>query len=321
MKYKEKRFIVTGGAGFIGSHMVDALLERGARVTVVDDFSTGFREFLPRHPSLTLAEGTLLDTAFLDRTFAGHDFVFHFAANADVKDGLKHPRKDVEQNTIATHNVLEAMRKNGIRDVAFSSTGSAYGEQTVIPTPEDAPFPIQTSLYGASKVACEGLLTAYAFGFGFRVFIYRFVSMLGPRYTHGHIIDFYRKLLADPTRLEVLGNGLQKKSYLHVSDCIRAMLTIVEKSVMPNDVHIYNIGHTDWLEVNRSIQVICREMNVSPKLEYTGGERGWVGDSPKILLATDRLRALGWKQTFSVEDAVVDTLKFLTQNPFCVERR
>ena len=320
MKYSEKRFVVTGGAGFIGSHMVDALLERGAKVTVVDDFSTGFREFLPRHPSLILAEGTLLDTEFLDRTFAGHDFVFHFAANADVKDGLKHPRKDVEQNTIATHNVLEAMRKNGIREVAFSSTGSAYGEQTVIPTPEDAPFPIQTSLYGASKVACEGLLTAYAFGFGFRVFVYRFVSMLGPRYTHGHIIDFYRKLLADPTRLEVLGNGLQKKSYLHVSDCIRAMLTIVEKSAMPNDVHIYNIGHTDWLEVNRSIEIISREMKVSPKLEYTGGERGWVGDSPKILLATERLRALGWKETFSVEESVVDTLKFLAKNPFCLQR-
>lgn len=320
MEYAGKKFIVTGGAGFIGSTMVDELASRGARVTIVDNFSTGFREFVCKHENATLAEGDLLDPDFLDKTFRGHDFVFHFAANADVKDGLLHPRKDVEQNTLATHNVLEAMRKNGIKEIAFSSTGSAYGEQDVIPTPEDAPFPIQTSLYGASKVACEGLLSAYAFGYGFRVFIYRFVSMLGPRYTHGHVIDFYRKLLADPTRMEVLGNGLQKKSYLHVSDCIRAMLTIVEKSKMPNDVHVYNIGHTDWLEVNQSIAIICREMKVSPKLEYTGGERGWVGDSPKILLDTKRLRGLGWKETFSVEDAVKDTLRFLIASPYALRR-
>ncbi len=320
MEYAGKKFIVTGGAGFIGSTMVDELAARGASVTIVDNFSTGFREFVCKHPNATLAEGDLLDTAFLDQTFRGHDFVFHFAANADVKDGLLHPRKDVEQNTLATHNVLEAMRKNGIKEIAFSSTGSAYGEQDVIPTPEDAPFPIQTSLYGASKVACEGLLSAYAFGYGFRVFIYRFVSMLGPRYTHGHVIDFYKKLLADPTRLQVLGNGLQKKSYLHVSDCIRAMLTIVEQSKMPNDVHVYNIGHTDWLEVNQSIAIICREMKVSPKLEYTGGERGWVGDSPKILLDTKRLRGLGWKESFSVEDAVKDTLKFLIASPYALRR-
>lgn len=320
MEYVGKRFIVTGGAGFIGSHMVDALVERGAKVTVVDDFSTGYREFVSRHENATLVEGDLLDGPFLDRTFAGHDFVFHFAANADVKDGLLHPRKDVEQNTLATHNVLEAMRANGIKSIAFSSTGSAYGEQSIIPTPEDAPFPIQTSLYGASKVACEGLLTAYAFGYGFRAFIYRFVSMLGPRYTHGHVIDFYRKLLADPTRMEVLGNGKQKKSYLHVSDCIRAMLTIVEKSKAPDDVHVYNIGHTDWLEVNQSIAIICRELKVSPKLEYTGGERGWVGDSPKILLDTKRLRGLGWTETFTVEQSVIDTLRFLIANPYALRR-
>lgn len=320
MNYAGKRFIVTGGAGFIGSTMVDALAERGANVTIVDNFSTGFREFVAKHPNVTLAEGDLLDLPFLEKTFAGHDFVFHFAANADVKDGLLHPRKDVEQNTLATHNVLEAMRKNGIKDVAFSSTGSAYGEQEVIPTPEDAPFPIQTSLYGASKVAGEGLLTAYAFGYGFRVFIYRFVSMLGPRYTHGHVIDFYKKLLADPTKLHVLGNGKQQKSYLHVSDCVRAMLAIVERSKMPNDVHIYNIGHTDWLEVNRSIAIICDEMKVTPKLEYSGGERGWVGDSPKILLDTKRLRALGWKETFTVEDAVKDTLRWLIASPFALRR-
>ena len=318
MKYEGRNFIVTGGAGFIGSNMADALLARGARVTVVDDFSTGFREFVPK--GATLVEGDLLDADFCKRTFAGHDFVFHFAANADVRDGLKHPRKDVEQNTLVTHNVLEACRANGIRDFGFSSTGALYGDATVIPTPEDAPFPIQTSLYGASKVACEGLITAYAFGYGFRVYIYRFVSMLGPRYTHGHVVDFYKQLLAHPDRLDVLGDGNQRKSYLHVGDCISAMLTIVDQSKMPNDVHVYNLGHTEWIGVNESIGVICRELGLAPKIVYAGGDRGWVGDAPKILLDTKRLRGLGWKETRSVEDSVVDTLRFLRDNPYTLRR-
>ena len=316
MSFEKRRVVVTGGAGFIGSHMADALLARGARVTVVDDFSTGFREFVPN--GATLAEGDLFDAEFCKRAFAGHDFVFHFAANADVRDGLKHPRKDVEQNTLVTHNVLEACRANGIKDFAFSSTGALYGDAPVLPTPEDAPFPIQTSLYGASKVACEGLITAYAFGYGFRVFVYRFVSMLGPRYTHGHVVDFYRQLLAHPDRLDVLGDGNQRKSYLHVSDCITAMLTVVEKSKMPNDVHVYNLGHTDWISVNESVGVICRELGLSPKIVYGGGDRGWVGDAPKILLETKRLRALGWKETRSVADSVVDTLRFLRDNPYAL---
>ena len=320
MDYAGRRFVVTGGAGFIGSHMADVLLARGARVTIVDDFSTGFREFVSSSDRATLAEGDLLDPAFCKRTFEGHDFVFHFAANADVRDGLKHPRKDVEQNTLVTHNVLEACRAHGIKDVAFSSTGALYGDAPVLPTPEDAPFPIQTSLYGASKVACEGLITAYAFGYGFRVFIYRFVSMLGPRYTHGHVIDFYRQLVAHPDRLDVLGDGTQRKSYLHVTDCISAMLTIVESSRMPQDVHIYNLGHTDWIQVNESIRIICRELGVTPKLHYSGGERGWVGDAPRILLDTTRLRALGWKETRTLEESIVDTVRFLRANPYALRR-
>src|SRR4051812_46476025 len=191
--------VVTGGAGFIGSHVVDALLRLGARVRVIDDFSTGFRQFLNR--SAELCEASLLDYARIRSVFSGAELVFHLAANADVRRGLEHPRRDLEQNLLTTHNVLEAMREHGVSRIAFSSTGAVYGDAELLPTPEDAPFPVQTSLYGASKVAAEGLLSAYAHGYGFRSSIFRFVSMLGPRYTHGHVFDFWQKLRQDPTRL------------------------------------------------------------------------------------------------------------------------
>ena len=248
----------------------------------------------------------------------GVDFVFHLAANADIKDNLLRPRKCVEQNVVATQNVLEAMRAAGVREIALSSTGSVYGESSVTPTPEDAPFPVQTSLYATSKIAAEGLLTSYALGFDFKTWIFRFVSVLGPRYTHGHVIDFWRKLRRDPTRLPVLGNGKQLKSYLHVTDCVGAMLTAVEHARDP--VNIFNLGHGYAIEVNQSIGIITRTMGVTPQLEYTGGERGWVGDSPRILLDTTRIRALGWIPAKSIEESVVETLNFLVEHPF-TERR
>ena len=327
MNVAGKSFVVTGGAGFIGSHVTDQLIARGAaRVTVIDNFSTGFRELVSKAPGVTLVEGDLLDQAMLDRVMPGHDMVFHLAANADVKDGLLHPRRDVEQNIVATQNVLEAMRAHGVSRVAFSSTGSAYGESEVIPTPENAPFPVQTSLYGASKVAAEGLLTAYAWGYGFKVWIYRFVSMLGPRYSHGHVIDFWRKLKKDPSRLDVLGDGHQRKSYLHVLDCVDAILLTVsvEKESEARagaSIDIFNIGHEEWVEVNDSIAIICRTMGVTPELVYGGGTRGWVGDSPRILLDTTKLRALGWKPRKSIEACVVETLQFLETNPYLAERK
>jgi UDP-glucose 4-epimerase len=237
-----------------------------------------------------------------------------------VKDGLLHPRKDVEQNVLATQNVLEAMRAHGVKRVVFSSTGSVYGESEVIPTPEDAPFPIQTSLYGASKVAAEGLLTAYAWGYGFTVYVFRFVSMLGPRYSHGHVIDFFRKLRKDPSVLEVLGDGHQQKSYLHVTDCVSAMLLTVARSESPTNIHITNIGHDDWIKVNDSIRIICDELKLKPEIRYTGGIRGWIGDSPKILLSTKRLRSLGWAPRKSIEDSVRDTLRYLVDNPFLLRQ-
>jgi UDP-glucose 4-epimerase len=310
--------LVTGGGGFIGSHVVDVLLRRGARVTAFDNFSTGFREFLSAQEHLRIVEGDLLDQAAIDEAMRGVDFVFHLAANADIKDNLLTPRRCIEQNVVATQNVLEAMRTAGVREIALSSTGSVYGEPATMPTPEDAPFPVQTSLYATSKIAAEGLLTSYALGFDFRTWIFRFVSVLGPRYTHGHVMDFWRKLRRDPSRLEVLGNGKQQKSYLHVADCVSAMFAAIERSREP--INVFNLGHGYAIEVNDSIRIITRAMGVSPRVEYAGGERGWVGDSPRILLDTTRIRALGWKPAKTIEESVVETLNFLADNTFTDRR-
>jgi len=314
--------VVTGCAGFIGSSLVDRLLEEGHRVTGVDNFSTGQRRFLERaspQASFRLVEGDLLDLPALTAAFSSAEMVFHLAANADVRFGTEHPRRDLEQNTIATYNVLEAMRANGIKRIAFSSTGSVYGEAAVIPTPEDAPFPVQTSLYGASKLACEGLIAAYCEGFEFQSWIFRFVSILGERYTHGHVFDFYRQLKSDPTRLRVLGDGKQRKSYLYIQDCIDAMLVAVEKG--NESVNIFNLGVDGYCEVNDSIGWISKAMGVQPRRDYTGGDRGWIGDNPFIFLDTRKIRALGWKPKLSISEGVVKTVEFLKANEWVMEAR
>src|SRR6188768_1011418 len=285
------RALVTGGAGFIGSSAVDRLLATGADVVAFDNFSTGRREFLSgalAHPRFTLIEGDLLDEAAITQAMAGCDFVFHLAANADVRFGTEHPRKDLEQNTIATFNVLEAMRANGVRRIGFSSTGSIYGEPDVFPTPETAPFPVQTSLYGASKLAGEGLIAAYCTGYKFTGCVFRFVSILGERYTHGHVFDFYKSLLEDPYHLHVLGNGKQRKSYIYVQDCIDAMLLAIQ--TVPDKVSILNLGTDEYVEVNDSIRCIVEHLGINPELRYAGGERGWIGDSPFIFLDTAKVR-------------------------------
>lgn len=316
------RCIVTGCAGFIGSTLVDRLLAQGYEVIGLDNFSTGQNNFL-RQASLNtkfkLYEVDLLDIDSLKRIFSGGEIVYHLAANADVRFGVQHTRKDLEQNTIATHNVLEAMRFNSVKKIIFSSTGSVYGESKVIPTPEDAPFPIQTSLYAASKLACEGLISAYCEAFGFQSWIFRFVSILGERYTHGHVFDFYYQLVKDPKKLQILGNGKQRKSYLYVQDCIDAIFLAVEHT--SNKVNILNLGVDSYCEVNDSIGWITRELNLFPCLEYSGGDRGWIGDNPFIFLDTNRIRSLGWKPKLSIEDAVIKTVKFLQENEWVFEGR
>jgi UDP-glucose 4-epimerase len=316
------RFFVTGGAGFIGSNLVDRLLSQGAHVTAYDNLSTGQLRFLDQaqgKPGFKLVEGDLLDEKKLAAAMAGHDFVFHFAANADVRFGTNHPRRDLEQNTIATYNVLEAMRASGIKSVAFSSTGSIYGEPTVFPTPEDAPFPIQTSLYGASKLAGEGLIQAYVTGFGIRGFIFRFVSILGERYSHGHVYDFYKQLTTHPGHMDVLGNGKQRKSYLYVQDCVDAMLAVISESKDP--VNVYNLGTDEYCEVNDSIGWISAKLGVTPERRYTGGDRGWIGDSPFIFLDTKKVRSLGWKPKLNIRQGVEKTVDYLRANEWLFEQR
>jgi UDP-glucose 4-epimerase len=314
--------IVTGCAGFIGSSLVDRLLGQGYQVVGVDNFSSGQRRFLEvalTNNNFILVEADLLDPEHLNPAFAGGDVVFHFAANADVRFGTDHPRRDLEQNTIATYNVLEAMRANGVKKILFSSTGSVYGESKVIPTPEDGPFPIQTSLYGASKLAGEGLIAAYCEGFGFQSWIFRFVSILGERYTHGHVFDFYRKLKEDPTVLPVLGNGQQKKSYLYIQDCLDAMLLALEKAT--DKVNVLNLGVDGYCQVNDSIGWICEALKVKPTMQYTGGDRGWIGDNPFIFLETKRIQALGWKPKRTIREGVLKTVEFLQKNEWVFNAR
>ncbi len=313
------RVCITGGAGFIGSTLADHLSRAGAEVVVVDDFRTGRREFLAdllQRPGAELIEGDVLDDAVLERAFAGCDWVFHLQANADVRHGLEHPTRDLEQNTIATSRVLEVMRATGVTRIAFSSTGSVYGEPDVFPTPEDAPFPVQTSLYAASKLAGEGLIAAYADGFGFTSLIFRFVSLLGERYTHGHVFDFYRALKRDPTHLYVLGDGRQEKSYLYVHDCVAAVLAAARAHEHDaGSTHIYNLGTEETVTVDRSLANILSYLKLTPEIEYEGGRRGWVGDSPLIHLDTTRIRSLGWAPTLTIAQATVRTLEWLQANP------
>ena len=313
---------VTGAAGFIGSTLVDRLLQEGHEVTGFDNLSTGQEEFLEgaqRNSRFRLVRGDLLDLDAVKSGIRGAELVFHLAANADVRFGADHPRRDLEQNAIATWNVLEAMRTEGVRRIAFSSTGSVYGEADTFPTPEDCPFPVQTSLYGASKVAAEGLIAAYCESFGMQGYIFRFVSIMGERYTHGHVLDFYRQLLEHPGELLVLGNGKQRKSYLYVQDCIDAMLLATREAKAR--VSTFNLGTDEYCEVNQSIGWISGHMGVTPKLEYSGGDRGWIGDNPFIFLDCSRMRALGWKPRLTIQQAVIRTLQFLEQNRWVLDRR
>jgi len=322
-----KKAFVTGCAGFIDSNLVDRLLADGVTVVGWDNMSTGQERFLEqarKSGNFTFVHGDNLDLPALAKAMEGSDFVFHLAANADVRFGTEHTRRDLEQNTIATYNVLEAMRLKGIKRIAFSSTGSTYGEAKVIPTPETAPFPVQTSLYGASKVAGEGLISSYCEGFGFEGYIFRFVSILGERYTHGHVFDFYKQLLEHPGSLRILGDGLQRKSYLYVQDCVDAILHVVRKKTALEAKHrtqVYNLGTAEYVQVNDSVGFICKALGLSPKLEYTGGNRGWIGDNPFIFLDTAKIRATGWAPKLTIEQGIVRTLRWLESNSWVYDAR
>ena len=315
--------IVTGAAGFVGSSLVDRLLSFNHSVIGIDNFSTGFNEFLinaRQHKNFRLLNINLLDFDSLLPIFINIDAVFHMAANADIRGGVANPKRDLEQNTLVTFNVLEAMRKSGTRRIIFSSTAAALGEPIVFPTPEDCAIPNQTSFYGASKMACEGLISSFCSSYGFEAYVFRFVSLLGPRYPHGHVFDFVKKLKLNPKKLEILGDGLQRKSFIHIDDCISAML-LIGNDMRPfnsksGGYSVYHLGSSSFCTIKQSAAWICKELHLDPEFEFSGGERGWIGDSPFVFLDTTKVRALGWIPTISIEDSVKITARWLNENPW-----
>jgi UDP-glucose 4-epimerase len=315
-----KRAFVTGGAGFIGSHVVDMVLGTGAEVVIYDNFVTGRTEYLPReNPKVTVVRGDVLDLPRLSKAMEGCDIVFHFQANADVRGGRQNTRVDLEQNTIATWNVLEAMRTGGVKQIAFASSSAVYGEPEVFPTPENNPL-IQTSLYGASKLAGEAMIQAYCEYYDMRCYLFRFVSWIGERYSHGVIFDFMKKLRQDPTKLFILGNGKQRKSYLYVKDGVEGVLLGIHKA--PGRKNIYNLGHHDFLNVLDLANIVLDELGMKDvKFEIEGSERGWVGDSPFVQLDTSYIRSLGWTPKTSIEEGIRKTVRFLKENPQILEQR
>ncbi|MGA1332510.1 MAG: NAD-dependent epimerase/dehydratase family protein [Acidimicrobiia bacterium] len=310
---------VTGGLGFIGSNLTIRLLDTGHTVAVIDNGSTGRRENLGRyidHERLQVYEADLTDATAAANALRNLDVVYHLAANADVRDGWKHPRKDHEQNVVATLNVLEGMRQHSVPRIIFSSTGSVYGVAEVVPTPENAPFPVQTSLYGASKLAAEGLIAAYVEGGKVSATIFRFVSILGPRYSHGHVVDFIRQLLRDPSTLTVLGDGTQTKSYLHVSDCVDALTMHLQSK---QQLNVYNLGVDGTITVRDSIGWITSAMGISPELVFTGGAQGWIGDNPLIHLDISAMRRNGWEPKFSIKESVIETTRWVLDNQWVLQ--
>jgi len=316
-----QKILVTGGAGFIGSNLVDALLLSGHSVRIADNFSTGFRRFFQtneNNPAFEILDINLVEEDSCHQAVEGCDVVYHLAANADVRFGWQHPLRDTQQNIVVTQNLLEACRKQGIRKFIFSSTGSVYGRAKQIPTSEDCPFPTQTSLYAASKLAAEGLISAYAEAGVVDATIFRFVSILGQRYTHGHVFDFVKQLLNDPSRLKVLGDGNQTKSYLHVNDCVVAL---VRASDSNSKLDIFNLGTNETVTVNQSIKIICNTLNCDPLIHYTGGAEGWVGDNPHIFLDTTAARATGWLPDKTISDSIRETVEWLVASDWVFLQR
>lgn len=288
--------VVTGGAGFIGSHLVDALVARGDRVIVIDSLVNGERRNIVGHIDagrVSLVQEDLLRNGWQEQ-LKGVQRVYHLAADPDVRQGSLTPDSQIHNNILVTYRVLEAMRALGVQEVVFTSTSTVYGDATVIPTPESYNPLEPVSVYGASKLACEALISAYCHGFGMKGWVYRFANIIGERSNHGVITDFIKKLQEKPEELEILGDGRQTKSYLEVKACIGAMLFAADNS--SGVLNIFNIGSEDWVDVTTIADTVVREMGLSGvKYHYSGGERGWVGDVPKMQLAVTKLKRLGWQ--------------------------
>ena len=314
--------LVTGGAGFIGSAVVDRLLEDGSSVTVYDDLSTGRESFISQHFgsfNFRFVKADVLDMETLLKEMKGHTSVWHLAANPDIRKGTKSTRVDLEQNTLATYNVLEAARRTDVESVVFSSTSTVYGRAKVLPTPEDYGPCLPISLYGASKLACEGLMSAYSELYGIRGWIYRFANIIGNRSTHGILYDLVEKLNRNPTELEVLGDGNQKKSYLLVEECVDGMVYGYKQA--KGGLNYFNLGADDQITVRRIVEVLVEETGLKDvELKYTGGESGWAGDVPIFLLSTKKMADLGWKPKHNSEQAIRKAAKTVVNEHLTVDR-
>ena len=308
------KILVTGGAGFIGSHVVDRLMAEGHELLVLDNLSSGDEQFIAAHLAKPNFQFHQLDLVRdeIAGLFEGVEEVWHLAANPEVRLGAENTYVHLEQNVIATYNVLEAMRLHGVERILFTSTSTVYGDAEQLPTPEEYPT-IPISLYGASKLACEAFIASYCHTFEMKAWIYRFANVIGQRSGHGVIYDFVQKLRANPMKLEILGDGTQTKSYIYISDCIEAMRVGLQAAAEEERVHILNIGTDSMTSVTRIAELVAGAMNLAPEFTYTGGKRGWKGDVPVMLLDASKLVALGWKQRYNSEEAVKKAISDLLE--------
>ncbi|MDP8236491.1 MAG: NAD-dependent epimerase/dehydratase family protein [Candidatus Erginobacter occultus] len=305
-----KKFFIAGGAGFIGSHLAQALLERG-EVTVFDNLSSGRMEHLAphsAHPRFRFIKGEIGDLGALTDAMRGQSLVGHFAANPDIARSMIETDLDLREGTILTYNVLEAMRRNGVREILYPSGSGIYGDLGTVPTAEDFGPLLPISMYGASKMACEGLISAFCHMFGMRGWVFRFANVVGERQTHGVGYDFINKLQADPTRLEILGDGRQSKSYIHVSDVISAMLFTYANA--RERINVFNVATDDYLEVSAIAKIVIEEMQLEGvDLRYSGGDRGWKGDVPKVRFNLNKIHSLGWRSKHNSPAAIRRSVK------------
>ena len=309
------RALVTGGAGFIGSHLIDALITSGYKVRVIDNLSSGKLEFIKTHMdsgNLEFQEGDLTSLSDVEVATKGIDCVFHLAANPDIRLGTRVTDTDLKQGTIATYNVVESMRIHNVPTIMFASSSVVYGENAPMPTPETHGPCLPISLYGASKTAGESLVSSWVGTFGLQGYIFRFANIIGDRGTHGVIFDFIHKLKRNPNELEVLGDGRQEKSYMEVGDCVDSILHVMETENEP--LNLFNLGSHDTCSVRRIAEIVVQETGCTDAaIVYTGGSRGWAGDIPRAMLGIDKMLATGFNVKYNSEDAVRHTARVLIE--------
>jgi len=303
------KVVITGGAGFVGSHLAEALVKKG-EVVVFDNFSSGRREFL-EGVDVKIVRGDIRNLEEIKKACKEVDVVYHFAADPDVRKSLEEPLENFEIDVLGTLNVLEASRLNDTKQIIFASSSVVYGNAK-IPTPETAPIaPI--SNYGAAKASSEHYVSTYSQLYGIRGIVLRYANIIGPRLTHGIIYDFYKKLEKNPKELEILGDGNQEKSYLHVNDAVDATLFAVQKT--QKDFDVFNVGSEEQITVKKIAHLIVSKLGLEDvQYKYTGGKIGWSGDVPIMLLSIEKLKAIGWEPEFGIEESVLHTVDWLNSN-------